>query len=82
MKAVYIREGELTSFASLDENLKATTHHQTVVRENGMLDLSEPYPERRDLKLSVERDQQEEEYEDNREAETDSGLTSFTKENT
>ena len=49
LKAVYIREGELTSFASLDENPKAITHHQRVVYENDMLGLAEAYPARDDI---------------------------------
>lgn len=49
LKAVYMREGELTSFASLDENPKATSFHATVVQANGMLDLSEPYGDRDDF---------------------------------
>ncbi len=49
LKTVYMREGELTSFASLDENPKATTFHASVVAANGMLDLSEPYGDRDDL---------------------------------
>ena len=49
LKAVYMREGELTSFASLDENPKATSFHGAVVAANGMLDLAEPYADRDDL---------------------------------
>jgi hypothetical protein len=49
LKAVYIREGELTSFSSLDENPKATSFHGAVVSANGMLDLAEPYGDRDDL---------------------------------
>jgi len=49
LKAVYMREGELTSFASLDENPKATSFHGAVVAANGMLDLAEPYGDRDDL---------------------------------
>ena len=48
-KAVYMREGELTSFASLDENPKATSFHGAVVAANGMLDMAEPYGDRDDL---------------------------------
>jgi hypothetical protein len=49
LKAVYMREGELTSFASLDENPKATSFHGAVVAANGMLDMAEPYGDRDDL---------------------------------
>jgi hypothetical protein len=49
LKAVYMREGELTSFSSLDENPKATSFHGAVVAANGMLDLAEPYGDRDDL---------------------------------
>jgi len=49
LKTVYMREGELTSFASLDENPKATSFHGAVVAANGMLDLAEPYGDRDDL---------------------------------
>jgi hypothetical protein len=49
LSAVYIQEGGLTSFASLDENPKATSFHGAVVAANGMLDMAEPYGDRDDL---------------------------------
>jgi hypothetical protein len=49
LKTVYMREGELTSFASLDENPKATSFHGAVVAANGMLDMAEPFGDRDDL---------------------------------
>jgi hypothetical protein len=68
LKAVYMREGELTSFASLDENPKATSFHGAVVAANGMLDLAEPYADRDDLSYPSDAPQKP----------TDgSGLTSF-----
>lgn len=71
LKAVYMREGELTSFASLDENPKATSFHGAVVAANGMLDMAEPYGDRDDLVNS----------DDAPEKPTDgSGLSSFTEE--
>ena len=49
LKTVYMREGELTSFAALDENPKAITFHSSVVAANGMLDMAEPYGDRDDI---------------------------------
>ena len=71
LKAVYMREGELTSFASLDENPKATSFHGAVVAANGMLDMAEPYADRDDLSYPSDAPQKP----------TDgSGLTSFDDE--
>jgi hypothetical protein len=71
LKAVYMREGELTSFSSLDENPKATSFHAAVVTANGMLDLAEPYADRDDLSYPSDAPQKP----------TDgSGLTSFDDE--
>ena len=72
LKTVYIREGELTSYASLDENPKATTYHQNVIAQNGMLDFAEPYSNRDGIL--------DEETKKANEPATDSGLTSFQDE--
>jgi|TARA_R110002110_G_scaffold39230_1_gene126992 hypothetical protein len=71
LKAVYMREGELTSFASLDENPKATSFHGAVVAANGMLDLAEPYADRDDLSYPSDAPQKPSD---------GSGLTSFEDE--
>ena len=49
IKTVYMREGELTSYASLDENPKATAFHSNVVESNGMMDMNERYIDRDDI---------------------------------
>jgi hypothetical protein len=75
LKSVYIREGELASYAMLEQDPKAINFHRDIVDKNGMLDLSEPYYERRDIKSHTKWAEQEDAREDP--VSNDSGLASF-----
>ena len=75
-KIVYIREGELSSFAALDENSKAINFHQGVIADNDMLGFSQPFPDRQGLQQTINGDN-EEAREEWANKGSDSGLTSF-----
>ena len=75
LKTVYMREGELAAYAMLEADPKAINFHRDIVDKNGMLDMAEPYPERRDIEQHVKWDKQVEEQENP--ASDDSGLASF-----
>ena len=75
-KIVYIREGELSSFAALDENPKAINFHQGVIADNDMLGFSQPFPARQGLQQTINGDR-EEAIEEWKGAGSDSGLASF-----
>ena len=75
LKTVYMREGELAAYAMLEADPKAINFHRDVVEKNGMLDMAEPFQERRDIETHAKWAEDTEQVENP--VSDDSGLASF-----
>lgn len=75
LKTVYMREGELAAYAMLEADPKAVNFHRDVVEKNGMLDMAEPFQERKDIEAHAKWAEDTEQVENP--TSDDSGLASF-----
>ena len=75
LKTVYMREGELAAYAMLEADPKAINFHRDVIEKNGMLDMAEPFQERRDIEAHAKWAEDTEQVENP--VSDDSGLASF-----
>mgnify|MGYP003634045126 FL=1 len=75
LKTVYMREGELAAYAMLEADPKAVNFHRDVVEKNGMLDMAEPFQERKDIEAHAKWAEDTEQVENP--VSDDSGLASF-----
>ena len=75
LKTVYMREGELAAYAMLEADPKAINFHRDVVEKNGMLDMAEPFRERKDIEVHAKWAEDTEQVENP--VSDDSGLASF-----
>ena len=75
LKTVYMREGELAAYAMLEADPKAVNFHRDIVEKNGMLDMAEPFQERKDIEAHAKWAEDTEQVENP--VSDDSGLASF-----
>ena len=75
LKTVYMREGELAAYAMLEADPKAINFHRDIVDKNGMLDMAEPFRERKDIETHAKWAEDTEQVENR--VSDDSGLASF-----
>ena len=75
LKTVYMREGELAAYAMLEADPKAVNFHRDIVEKNGMLDMAEPFQERKDIEAHAKWAEDTEQVENP--TSDDSGLASF-----
>jgi len=75
LKTVYMREGELAAYAMLEADPKAINFHRDIVDKNGMLDMAEPFQERKDIEVHAKWAEDTEQVENP--TSDDSGLASF-----
>lgn len=75
LKTVYMREGELAAYAMLEADPKAINFHRDIVEKNGMLDMAEPFQERKDIEAHAKWAEDTEQVENP--VSDDSGLASF-----
>ena len=75
LKTVYMREGELAAYAMLEADPKAINFHRDIVEKNGMLDMAEPFQERKDIETHAKWAEDTEQVENP--VSDDSGLASF-----
>ena len=75
LKTVYMREGELAAYAMLEADPKAVNFHRDIVEKNGMLDMAEPFQERKDIETHAKWAEDTEQVENP--VSDDSGLASF-----
>ena len=75
LKTVYMREGELAAYAMLEADPIAINYHSDIVEKNGLLDMAEPFQERKDIEAHAKWAEDTEQVENP--VSDDSGLASF-----